>query len=110
MVGATSSELGLSACILHARSAEMRLIVMTDVLLSVCPCVCLSVGREHECCAKTTEPIEIPCGLWTRVGSRNHVLGAGPRIPSEKGQFLNGRSSDAAFRQNSLATCSCLQA
>jgi len=24
--------------------------------------------------AKTAEPIEMPFGLWTRVGQRNHVL------------------------------------
>ena len=24
-------------------------------------------------CAKTAEPIEMPFGLWTLVGSRNHV-------------------------------------
>jgi len=25
-------------------------------------------------CAKTAEPIEIPFGLWTRMGPRNHLL------------------------------------
>ena len=27
--------------------------------------------------AKTDEPIEMPFGLWTRVGSWNHVLDVG---------------------------------
>jgi len=26
--------------------------------------------------AKTGEPIEMPFGVWTRVGPRKHVLGA----------------------------------
>ena len=26
-------------------------------------------------CAKMAEPIEMPFGLWTRVGTRKHVLG-----------------------------------
>jgi len=25
-------------------------------------------------CAKTTEPIEVPIGLWTRMGRKHHVL------------------------------------
>jgi len=28
--------------------------------------------------AKTAEPMEIPFGIWTRVGPRNHVLDGGP--------------------------------
>jgi len=35
--------------------------------------------------AKTAEPIEIPCGLWAPVGSKNHVWDPDPRA---KGQFL----------------------
>ena len=32
-------------------------------------------GRRHSAmsCAKTAEPIEMPFGLWTRVGPRKHV-------------------------------------
>ena len=29
-------------------------------------------------CAKTAEPIEMPFGLWTRMGRRDHVLDGGP--------------------------------
>jgi len=36
--------------------------------------------------AETAEAIELPFGLSTRVGSRNHVL-QGVQIPHEKGQF-----------------------
>jgi len=28
-------------------------------------------------CAKMAEPIEMPFGLWARMGPRNHVLGGG---------------------------------
>ena len=28
-------------------------------------------------CAKTAEPIEMPFGIWTRVGQRNYALGGG---------------------------------
>jgi len=38
-------------------------------------------------CAKTDEPIEMPFGLWTRVGQRKHVL-HGTQIPHAKGQSL----------------------
>jgi len=34
--------------------------------LSVCVCV---------------EPIEVPFGIWTQMGARNHVLGEGPDLP-----------------------------
>jgi len=40
--------------------------------------------------AKTAEPIEMPFGLWARVGPRNHVLD-GVHMPHGKGQFLGGR-------------------
>ena len=38
--------------------------------------VCLSDGLSVTIVspAKTAEPIEMPFGLWTRVGPRNHVL------------------------------------
>ena len=40
--------------------------------------------------AKTAEQIEIPFGLWTRVGRRNHVLDEDPEIPMAKGNFEGG--------------------
>jgi len=43
--------------------------------------VCL-LGTTKSC-AKTAEPIEIPSGMWTRVGPRNLVLGGGPDLPKE---------------------------
>jgi len=38
----------------------------------VCRSVCLSVTLVSP--AKTAEPIEMPFGLWARIGPRNHVL------------------------------------
>jgi len=43
-----------------------------SVVLSVGQSVCLYVTVVSR--AKTTEPIEMPFGLWTQVGPRNHVL------------------------------------
>ena len=40
--------------------------------------------------AKTAEPIEMPFGLWTRVGPRNHVLD-GVQISPWKGAILSGK-------------------
>jgi len=37
--------------------------------------------------AKPADPIEVPFGLRTRVGSGNHVLDGGTDIPHRKGQF-----------------------
>jgi len=31
-------------------------------------------------CAKTVEPIEMPFGLWTRMGPRNRVLDGDPEV------------------------------
>ena len=39
-----------------------------------------------------TEPIEMPSGLWARVGSRHHVLDRGPYPPWE-GAILRERAA-----------------
>jgi len=59
--------------------------------------VCLSVchNREHY---KTAEPIEVPFGVRTRVGPRNHVIVGGSRSPAE-GKFFSGG------REHRLAHC-----
>jgi len=38
-------------------------------------------------CAKTAEPIEMPFGLWARMGPRDHVLDGGPDPPMGRGNF-----------------------
>jgi len=40
--------------------------------------VCRSVTKVSP--AKTAEPIEMPFGLWVRMGRRNHVLDVGPAV------------------------------
>jgi len=47
----------------------------------------LSVGL---CAAKTAEPIERLCGLWTQMGL-NHVLDGGPDPPWEGAILRGGR-------------------
>ena len=36
---------------------------------------------------KTAEPVEMPFGLWTHVGPRNHVFDGVSRSPMERGSF-----------------------
>ena len=50
--------------------------------------VCRSVAVVSP--AKTAEPIEMPFGLITRVGPRNHVLDGSQNSPSE-GAILEGK-------------------
>ena len=68
---------------LHARSAQVQL-VAADVVWSVC----LSVTTMSF--VKMVEPIEMPFGMWARVGPRNHALGGcldGPDPAHGKGQL-----------------------
>jgi len=51
---------------------RMRPIVTDGVGWSLCRSVGRSVAIVSP--AKTAEPIEMPFGLWTRVGPRKHVL------------------------------------
>jgi len=66
--------------------------VAWSVGLSVC-LSCLSVGLSVTLVspAKTAEPIEMPFGLWTLVGPRNHVLDGGPDPPMGRGNFEGER-------------------
>jgi len=50
--------------------------------------VCLLVSTVS--CAKTDELIEVPFGVWTRVGPINHVLDGVADRPREK-EFWSGR-------------------
>ena len=52
--------------------------IVTDVPWSVYVCVSVCPLVITTSCAKTAELIEMPFGLWTRVSSRNHVLGPDP--------------------------------
>jgi len=53
--------------------------------VSLCLSVCLSVTLVSP--AKTAEPIEMPFGLWTQVGTGNHVLDEVPGPPMGRGNF-----------------------
>ena len=66
--------------------------VITDILWSLCVClsVCLSVTTVS--CTKTDELIQMPRGLWTEMGPKNHVLGGGPDLPRGSANFLKGRA------------------
>jgi len=55
------------------------------VCRSVCLSVCRSVTKLSP--AKTAQPIEMPFGLKTRVGLRNHVLDGGFRYPMGRDSF-----------------------
>ena len=44
---------------------------------------CKVCGYSTVICAKTIQPIEMPFGLWARVGPGNHVLDGGPYPPWE---------------------------
>ena len=39
-------------------------------------------------CAKMAEPINVPFGMWTRVGPTSHELGGGPDFP--RGRRVGG--------------------
>lgn len=41
----------------------------------------------HTGCAKMAEPIEMPFGMLSWVGPRNHVLDGGSRSPVGRGNF-----------------------
>jgi len=59
------------------RGHRCGLLLLVFRSLYVCP---LDITT---CCANTAEPIEVPFGVWSRVGPRNHVLGGGPDPPGE---------------------------
>jgi len=44
-------------------------------------------------CAKTAEPIEMPFGLWARMGPRNHVRDGVQISPLEGGDFEAERAA-----------------
>jgi len=53
--------------------------------------VCLSVTTVSP--TKTAEPIEMPFGMWTRVGPRNYAPTWGSRPPREEA-LLRGMTSE----------------
>ena len=53
--------------------------------------------------AKTVEPIEMPFGLRTLVGSRNHVLDGGPDPISGRGNFEGGGWPIVKYRDTAVS-------
>jgi len=51
--------------------------------LSVGPSVCLSVTIASNVVARTVELIEMPLGMWTRVGPRKHCEGCAQELESQ---------------------------
>jgi len=52
-------------------------------------------------CAEMAEPIDIPFGLSSRVGPRNHVLDGGPD-QGQPGNFKGGKGRPIVKYINSL--------
>jgi len=55
--------------------------------------------------AKTAESIEMPFGLWTRVGPRNHVLDGIPDPPMGSGNFEGKGASHCKIWEHSAVSC-----
>ena len=61
------------------------------LLLPMFPVPCLYLLLDITVsCGKTDEPIELPFGIWTRAGPRNHVLGGGPDPQGKGAIFWSG--------------------
>jgi len=58
------------------------------VAWSVGRLVCLSFAIVS--LAEMAEPTEMPFGMWTRVGPRNHVLQRDPDLPMQRDNFEGG--------------------
>ena len=71
---------------------------------SVVSVVCRSVGQSVTLLSptKTAEPIEMPFGLRTWVGPRNHVLDWGPDPP---GHFEGEAAAHCKVQGYSAVTC-----
>jgi len=73
--------------------------------LTVSLLVCRSLSVTVVSPAKTDEPTEMPFGLWTRVGPRNHVLDA-VQIPMGMGIF-EGRARAAHYKVQRRSALNC---
>jgi len=67
---------------------------------------CKVWGPSAVSCAKTAEPIEMPFGVWTRVGRRKHVLDGDAHWHHQSNAIEQSMcGGDAAFCQITLTTC-----
>jgi len=67
--------------------------IATDVVWSVCVCVCKCLMVTTVSHAKVAEPIEMPYGRCTLVGRRNHVFHGGLDPPGEEAMSGTSPSS-----------------
>jgi len=58
---------------------------------------CKVQGHSAVICAKTAEPIEMPFGLWARMGQSNYVLDW-DKIPHGNGQFWEKGAPTVKYR------------
>ena len=65
----------------------MRPIVTHVVVWSVCVSVCLQCVRNGMNPAKTAEQIDMPFGMWARMGSSNNALDGDPDPPRRRGNL-----------------------
>jgi len=65
----------------------MRPIIADRVASPIGQSICRSVTFLVVSPAKTAEAIEMPFGLWARVGLRNHVLDGGSDALTTMGTF-----------------------
>ena len=56
---------------------------------------CKVQGHSTDICAKAAEPIEVPFGLWTQMGPRNHVLNWGSQVLRDVAMAANFRNKIA---------------
>jgi len=84
------------------RDVKMRP-TATDVAWSVL-CVCLSVclWDVTVSCAKTTEPVEMPPGMWTRVSQGTTVCGGPHPVPREEAIIMEIPSAMRPFVKTRL--------
>jgi len=52
--------------------------------------------------AKTARPIEMPFGLRTQMGPRNHVLDGGPDAPMGRGNFEGEKKRPVVMYRDTL--------
>jgi len=53
---------------------------------------------------ETAEPVEMPIGLWTRMGPRNDVLDGGPDPPRE-GVIFRGEEAARCKASHTVLSC-----
>jgi len=69
----------------------MHVVQKFGLLLPMFHVLCVCVLNTFVSPTETNKPSEVPFGMWTRVGPKNHGLAGGPNLPQRKGD-LGGMS------------------